>query len=606
MLHHKGIRPFVCKLCTKTFVTESHLKKHMKNHPSQTQRFTERTRPGHECKDCGITFQSLGNYKVHRLSHNGVQIFQCKLCDKLCSRENGLKKHLKSHTKVRDLSCPICKREFKQTFNLKRHVQLHATNKIYSQGPILEAADSGKLDTILENPQLEESSTLHNQNVRQLEVVQSELEVPMEITSESLSMEETGSEYLNPPVTQFVSVNASPLVYTQPTYTFEVEHQAQEESLSSLKHESNDIVFEIQPTSATSILQNTDDLENKNAIYELHLVDTKDLNPTQIQFTSALTPFERLKHIPDNEIIYTTTTQMMTEQEHHHGQENVHIIYEDLHSGDSVPLQNDFMEPTYVTISPHDMQEIIIPASSSLNNVDNNDEYGDFTMKHEESSTEIPKINSSHKSHIRITSDTVKDSNTCYMCKRSFMSEIILKRHLLTHSESGQISLTCRDCGVKFTDSDQYREHVLAHSDKTLYFCDHCGKSFVRKSDIKSHLKTHSSYKAYTCGVCKKSFTHPSSLRNHMPLHTGQKSFLCTLCGKAFARSGDLRSHMNTHSESKNFQCKVCDKSFTLKSTLRSHQLTHTGEKPYVCLVCNKGFTQSSSLKVCKINKELF
>jgi KRAB domain-containing zinc finger protein len=95
--HHKNNRfagkAFGCAYCEKTFKTVSYLEAHENEHKG--------VRP-YICDACGKSFASNGMLRSHKFAH-APKIFKCDCCDQAFPRKNTLMVHLRAvhmHEKV--------------------------------------------------------------------------------------------------------------------------------------------------------------------------------------------------------------------------------------------------------------------------------------------------------------------------------------------------------------------------------------------------------------------------------------------------------------------------------------------------------------------------
>jgi hypothetical protein len=118
------------------------------------------------------------------------------------------------------------------------------------------------------------------------------------------------------------------------------------------------------------------------------------------------------------------------------------------------------------------------------------------------------------------------------------------------------------------------------HSSKRLFRCtnSNCKKTFLYQSELNRHIQTHSNSRPFACTFpgCSKGFKRQDTLQTHFRLHTGEKPFVCEypLCGMSFSTKAALRYHSLKHASDKIFQCDVpeCGKSFLTLGQLKQHE----------------------------------
>uniref|UniRef100_A0A0L8HY35 Transcription factor E4F1 n=2 Tax=Octopus bimaculoides TaxID=37653 RepID=A0A0L8HY35_OCTBM len=81
---------------------------------------------------------------------------------------------------------------------------------------------------------------------------------------------------------------------------------------------------------------------------------------------------------------------------------------------------------------------------------------------------------------------------TCQICQRSFKKIIVLRTHMLTHSDK--------------------REHHC--------FFEGCTYAFKTKGSLIRHMRRHTGERPYTCNMCKRSFTESGALSRHLKSRT--------------------------------------------------------------------------------------
>lgn len=112
---------FSCQICGRSFVELKKLNRHIKSHVST------------ECQLCNKTFVSQNHFDNHMQRH-GVKLRQlrhrhaqnCSFCEKECSNDNELSVHVnKIHLQIKPYSCDMCDRQFYTESNLNSHKKVH-------------------------------------------------------------------------------------------------------------------------------------------------------------------------------------------------------------------------------------------------------------------------------------------------------------------------------------------------------------------------------------------------------------------------------------------------------------------------------------------------
>jgi uncharacterized Zn-finger protein len=122
--------------------------------------------------------------------------------------------------------------------------------------------------------------------------------------------------------------------------------------------------------------------------------------------------------------------------------------------------------------------------------------------------------------------------------------------------------------------------HHPANTSKRLFRCINpdCKKTFLYQSELNRHIQTHSNTRPHICPYpgCGKGFKRFDTLQTHYRLHTGEKPFICSspTCGMGFSTKAALRYHSLKHSEKKVYKCDVpeCGKSFLTMGQLKQHE----------------------------------
>ena len=130
---HKGLKPFVCKICGKAFSHRGSRKRHYSLHNAERESVT--------CKPCGKVFIDKNSLKVHMRKFHKCQSslgchsagnhakpggINCRTCGKLFRNEINSRKHEALHkttTSVR--KCQHCGLCFTSAVSLSNHMRMH-------------------------------------------------------------------------------------------------------------------------------------------------------------------------------------------------------------------------------------------------------------------------------------------------------------------------------------------------------------------------------------------------------------------------------------------------------------------------------------------------
>ncbi|XP_014651801.1 PREDICTED: zinc finger and SCAN domain-containing protein 26 [Ceratotherium simum simum] len=131
---------YKCSDCGEGFIQHSDLIKHKGTHmrekpcasevcqsSSLTRHQKIRSREkGHQCHECGKTFQRSSHLVRHQKIHLGEKPYQCKECGKVFSQNAGLLEHLRIHTGEKPYLCIHCGKNFRRSSHLNRHQRIHS------------------------------------------------------------------------------------------------------------------------------------------------------------------------------------------------------------------------------------------------------------------------------------------------------------------------------------------------------------------------------------------------------------------------------------------------------------------------------------------------
>ncbi|XP_069784313.1 transcription factor E4F1 isoform X2 [Narcine bancroftii] len=81
-------------------------------------------------------------------------------------------------------------------------------------------------------------------------------------------------------------------------------------------------------------------------------------------------------------------------------------------------------------------------------------------------------------------------------------------------------------------------------TDEGRFMCQVCEKTFKTAVILKAHMVTHSDKKPFKCKICGMAFRTKGSLVRHNRRHTDERPYKCRMCGMSFRESGALTRHL--------------------------------------------------------------
>ncbi|KAJ8267742.1 hypothetical protein COCON_G00129140 [Conger conger] len=116
---------FLCAECGRSFNSHSNLRIHLNVHTG--------ARP-YSCADCGKSFSQSGALRVHQRIHTGERPYACSYCGRGFSNLAGLRAHERTHTGEKPYPCPQCGKCFTQSGALKIHTRIHTGERPFVCG----------------------------------------------------------------------------------------------------------------------------------------------------------------------------------------------------------------------------------------------------------------------------------------------------------------------------------------------------------------------------------------------------------------------------------------------------------------------------------------
>ncbi|XP_023239227.1 zinc finger protein 431-like [Centruroides sculpturatus] len=142
---HFDIKPFVCEVCNRRFVSISELKRHQSSHNKDSLRFVcdvckkgfydkshlFRHRPAHQrkkhfCSHCKVRFKTESRLKLH-MQFSCLEIhpkrlpYQCNICKRIYVSTSSFERHLLAYNNQIHFFCDVCKTKFTSKVKFQTH-----------------------------------------------------------------------------------------------------------------------------------------------------------------------------------------------------------------------------------------------------------------------------------------------------------------------------------------------------------------------------------------------------------------------------------------------------------------------------------------------------
>lgn len=142
-------RPFKCPDCIKEYKKSKHLARHRreghaqkmctvcnKSFPNLAQHMQSvhaiELPKNFQCDVCSKAFLTKSHLQSHmRIHRRSARNFACDVCGKKFGFSNDLRKHMRTHSLDRSILCDICGDAFKSPDTLKSHMRRHTGERPY-------------------------------------------------------------------------------------------------------------------------------------------------------------------------------------------------------------------------------------------------------------------------------------------------------------------------------------------------------------------------------------------------------------------------------------------------------------------------------------------
>ncbi|XP_045507927.1 zinc finger protein 184-like isoform X1 [Colias croceus] len=187
----------------------------------------------------------------------------------------------------------------------------------------------------------------------------------------------------------------------------------------------------------------------------------------------------------------------------------------------------------------------------------------------------------------------------CNVCGRNFTDALKLKKHIKRH-----FNTQCILCDKFFKTQVHHDRHIQRHIMKfkknsryEILTCSFCEKACINENDLSLHVnKVHLLMKPYSCDMCEKQFYTEYNLNCHKRLHSMFSKEECNFCGKVFKCRKNLVVHLRKHINIKPHYCPVCSKSFYSESGMKRHMKIYHGGR-FCCRLCRTVVDSNTDLK---------
>ncbi|GAB1604932.1 transcription factor E4F1-like [Argonauta hians] len=215
---------------------------------------------------------------------------------------------------------------------------------------------------------------------------------------------------------------------------------------------------------------------------------------------------------------------------------------------------------------------------------------------------------------------------TCQVCKRSFKKIIVLKTHMLTHSDKREHHCLFEGCTYAFKTKGSLIRHMRRHTGERPYTCDMCKRTFTESGALSRHLKSRTPCTAKSdsdlpCYGQRWNFiaNFPSATgkvqntKENVNLQTtdmtnpGEESLVqqsadtANIVATENTETGQLEVITDSTGENKEkeslimevnvnlkpTQCWVCCEDFSCLDSLQDHLQTHLAHMSFRCSLCH-------------------
>ncbi|XP_061540307.1 zinc finger protein 84-like [Phycodurus eques] len=569
MSTHTPNKPFPCLVCDKRFSWKHHVKRHMEIHTREKALTTEAD-GGSKAPPLSDTNHTTKPSRTRKDSD--ADNHRCSLCRKNFFSSSNLTSHMVTHRGEKPFACSICDRRFSLKQNMLRHEKIHSTQK-----PVPESAGrKGFRNTA-------QLFSLAKTNCRKKALKSSS-------SSQSVTTKADGEHGDSEPDTDNVTLNSSD---TDHSKDIDESLKTKKKSKSDMTHR-NDKKY-ISCCQCEKKFATKDGLRRHKKIHtgqksfacavcdkrfnvKANMLRHEKLHKRPKTFTCSLCrrSFRHrgrlIAHIRahvNEKASSSSSPHVTTKADGEHGDEpDMDNMTTDSSDTDHSAGPED---PLKTKKKSKDMPQVLVASEEASPHING--------ARH--SSLDADKFGT--RGRVEEAPQSDKDHHSDFEKERSVASTSGCKR---LFKESKKLDMKARQ-----HTGNQMKVFLNTNKNSDDKQCTVCKKTFVTRPVLKRHMTQHTGEKPFACSRCDKRFSLKEYLNRHILTHAGyKKPFTCSLCNVGFFLESHLKTHMESHPDKKHLTCPVCAKTFAKRSYIPKHMRLHTGEKPFQCNVCHKRF----------------
>ncbi|XP_023847399.1 telomere zinc finger-associated protein isoform X1 [Salvelinus sp. IW2-2015] len=126
---HTGEKPFPCSKCGRRY----YRKENLMDHQARNCNCGEKIKAVHNCLQCHMSFDRLGDLRLHTVSHTGEMPNKCTSCSEQFMHKKDLRSHeIKIHGAPKPHACSLCSKAYLSKTELRLHeASKHRGEKLF-------------------------------------------------------------------------------------------------------------------------------------------------------------------------------------------------------------------------------------------------------------------------------------------------------------------------------------------------------------------------------------------------------------------------------------------------------------------------------------------